>query len=682
MVDLRVPAFLCALAFFGGALRAEPAEAWPAGWGVDACISAHAPPEDVPGYIGMLGQARLTYIRERTPGDVTATPPPPRLEVFAALRRAGYRVVAFAELPGGLEPSHEWDSAPDDLLAVYRGARELGRRTRGLVDAWELQGEPDAWFSKDPPDRMMAAQKAAYLGLRSAGNSEMEDGQKNTLPHLPSSNFHLPPSAPPAAVLMGGLAHAPGPWLQRAARNGLYDYTDANNVHYYGHARDFVAFLRAHRAAAARFGRSTLPVWVTECGLDAVPSDDPDNAHAREMQRAFTVQTSRDAINERVAVLMQFIFVGRPPWGGHSLVKTPGVAFPAWDAYAAFTREHRLPAQTAILPPSDPCPVVLQWRPDYETCIPHKVSGTYWFRADEEEDREGQLSPMHGAIAIYNLSARRVTGRFEMPAPRGVRMQVGPDGDEVAARELTLAPFSRVLVPVTFSVESRGYRRTHVDARFVETGCTAARSRLWFGLETRPREELFRRQIPLTGRMPTGEDFTWIWAPEPVRVSSRVGPWLGVNGVEVVGPAESNALGDTWRFRLKERQGDPRFPPMAVTRIDGLPAARGAFLRVRAPNLMAREVSVRVDLVDRFGQRFTIAEELGQNRFEPDYTETFLGYDDLHTYAWGSYRRNQIFRPEDIREIQLRFYGAPGSAPAELQLDVVAPGSAGGKWRE
>jgi len=642
-----------------------PSPKLPAGWGIDGCLSCHADPQDVQAYLHMLGSSGVVYLRERQPGDVLSPPSANTqpLEIFRREKAAGFRVVAFAELPGRIRPTEEWDQAPEDLMAVYKGARKLGQKTAGLVDVWELQGEPDTFYCKDTPERMMAAQKATYLGIK--------DGAAEAEAKLPVDTNGQIPRSP--GVIMGGMAIAPGPWAERAARNGFYEYTDALNFHFYGLARDFAGTIEAQRDIARRSEPERhLPTWVTECGLDVIPTGHPQDAHAREMQREFTIETSQTALSEGLAVFMPFVFIHKGD--GYAMCEAPGQPYPAWTAYADFTRRHSLPAGSAIVPPVAPSRVVLQWQPDYATCLPQKVSGAYWFWSFEDG---GPSDAIEGSIAAYNFSGTPIRGRLSLPAPVGTKMSVnGATGG--LEKEIEIPAFGKVELPVKFELgDPDHYLRTFVDARFRQQG-SRARSSLWFALETRPDDEILPRQFSLDAMRPRGERFTWIWAPQPCHVTSRGGPWVGVNGVTILNAAGKpswSSLGAPWQFQVKGPQTDPRFPPMAITRVDGLPQVAGGFLRVRFSDKPGTITAVRVDLVDKHGQRFAIGENFGRNRIDSDAREVLLAYRDFNIYPFGRCLRRPEFHPEDVREIQLRFYPSPGADKCTVQLDVIAPQS-------
>lgn len=83
---------------------------------------------------------------------------------------------------------------------------------------------------------------------------------------------------------MGALGMPPGPWLERAAANGLLEYTDAYNFHFYGHGADLAGVIAAHRAAIARLmkpetGRSARR-GDGEANLPVAPSGEPGTSRA------------------------------------------------------------------------------------------------------------------------------------------------------------------------------------------------------------------------------------------------------------------------------------------------------------------------------------------------------------------------------------------------------------------
>jgi hypothetical protein len=468
---------------------------------------------------------------------------------------------------------------------------------------------------------------------------------------------------------MGALGIAPGPWLERAARNGLYDYTDAINFHFYGHARDLAGVIEAQRNAARPYAADReMPLWITECGTDTTPEGQPDDPAARERQRRFVLQTARAAMLGGVRVFMPFILVAGKGGDGFALLKSADEPYPAWTAYSRFTRRHSLPAGPALAPPKSPSRVVLQWLPDNATCTPHKVGGTYWFHEDD-----AGATPIEGRVIAYNFSNAAIEGFIDAKPGDGLRI-----GKANFGSKLEIPPLGRVSIPLAVEPAVEHYVRGEIEMTFRESGQNAGSSRLVFAFERRPDDRVLPRQLPLEGRRP--RFFEWIWEPEPYRISSRGGPWLGVNGVKVGDgdAAETHGvLGKSWRFQMSKRQTDPRFPPMAITKVDGLPAVADGFLRLRVGQKPGAATGIRVDLVDINGQRFSVAENFGQDWLDANPAKTFLSYRDFNLYGWGRCLAHPAFHPSNIREIQLRFYPQFPFSPVDVRLDVVAPVEAG-----
>jgi hypothetical protein len=609
-----------------------PAEI-PRGWGVDACLSVHVPASRVERLLGRLGKARLRYVRERVPGGGNADA---QREVFRTLKRRGYRIVAFAGSDRSLAVERR-EQLPRDLLEVYHSARRYSQEWEALVDVWEMVGEPDTNFCHDLPERVAAFQKAVYLGLKDGARGRRKP-----------------------TVLMGALGHFPGPWLDRAKVNGLLDYTDALNFHYYGQAADLRGVIRAQRRFANEAGKDALPLWITECGLNAVADGDFANPERREWQRRFAVETAEIARAERVAVFMPFIFVHKGD--GYAMVEPNGRAYPAWDAYADYTRENVLDAGSAVAPPRAPARLVLQWLPDNRTCLPQKVSGAYWFRGGA-----AAAKPIEGEIVAYNFSGRPISGVLEIETPTSIALE---SGTRPGTRQpIEVRPFSKTRVPVRFVRTAPGYVRGAVRARFVGGRSAAHDSSLTFEVASQPRPAVLKSVGSLALSRP-GEAFQWIWAPGPFERTSEAGPWVGVNGVRVL-PPDSEAP-DAWRFEIPESSNDPTRPTMAVASVAGLPPLENGFLRLRLFGEDTVAVDVRVDLIDSRGQRFAIAENFGRNWMRPEADTIYLSFEDFGIYQWGRCTERPTFDPAEVREVQLRFF-APLGGRIGAQLDLMAP---------
>ena len=668
------------------------------GWGIDACLSCHVPAGEVPGYLQLLRGSDIRWLRERgiaSPisraqklksrngemegplfafqpfcvsgsGERSATA---EQRVWRAERRAGFRVVAFASSFRPLPLDDSVDQLPEDLLAVYWAFRETAIQTAGEVDAWEMVGEPETFFCRDLPDRVAAFQKAVYLALTSArdtppseeeGSLKRGDGETE---RAPSPARQSAPQVP--VVLMGALAFPPGPWLEAAAANGLFDYTDAINLHHYGFAKDLGDVIAAHRAVASRWtnGRS-LPVWVTEAGLNNIPKRDWRNATARAAQADYLIECATQAIQQGVAVFMPFILVHRgDPF---AMTEAANDVHPAWERYRDFTREHALnPAGPVAAPPPAPNPVVLQWLPDSMTCTPSKTSRSYWF----ESDGDGAWSELEGELRVYNFSATPVRVRVVAAGEIDPRLSLawgGGQPDEV----VTLAPLSRRVLPVKIGLTGNAYLRAELQFRAETLDAKdrgLATSPLAFAVETMPTDELPHRELRLAPGPPP-ETFPYVGGTAPFVTTSRSASCRGLNGVTVV---EDDGAGSL-TFDVKESNEDALTPPQAIFSLpDGLPPATAGFLRLRATDGRGRPAYLRVDLVDVDGQRFSIVEGLGRNPLVDSGDTVLLGYNDFHRWVFGNCRPGVGFDPRRIRGLQLRFCEAGAGTRFHVNLDVL-----------
>ncbi len=896
-------------------------------WGIDACLTAHVDAAQHPPYLSLLGSSGVRILRERGPNSH-----------LSVLKGAGHRDVAFASLPNQPKTEQAGNSLPEDLLAVFEGGCLLAQQYPDQVDAWEMIGEPDVGYCTDLPERVVAFQKAMYLGIKAAaaprvfrdpvfvsgtgetegggrragksekrkaesGNRMAEDGMSEKRKaksenggsegvgrfdppgsHEPGYGKPEPASdsgdsfrAPGALVLMGALALPPGPWLRRAVANGLLEYTDAYNFHFYGDAQDLTGVIGAHGRVASNAtegavgggrtaervggmpeggsrraetiksekrkaesgnwmpevagrraedgGRRTetiesekrkaesenrrrdaresnpanvpaltsratsetpaigLPLWITECGINAVAPSDLLNPEGRKLQADFTLSTARQALRARdVAVFMPFILANKGD--PHAMTLAADEPLPAWTAYAKFTRENPWPKRPWANPPRDPNPIVVQWLPDNRTTVAHKVSGSYRWRAApagaaeagerraegggrtaetiksekrkaESENRgpegggrrtegggrrtegggrrteggerradgdsrgtrretgdlaSGATLPaltsratvgggpaIQGVVNVYNFSDTTVRGVLRAPRVGGV------DQDLAESTGLEILPRSKQSVPVSFTPNAPGYFKAEWRAEFVDEGGRV--SPVVFALERTPRAEDFDA-VPL--RLKSANGFgpkQWL---QPLDVVTTRGPtWRSVNGVQVEemaddegdrlsglgyqlsgiggeGGGKARAVGGNHRSQITENRRaaatgvrisqssivkDPLRSRAVGARIDGLP--KEGFIRLTLDRPMDRDFAAVVNLVDRHGQRFAIWENFGASYFDPKAKEIWLNLADFNVYFWGRCTEDPTFRPEDVREIQLRVYIAKANDPREVRIEVM-----------
>lgn len=674
--------------------------------------------------MALLRQSNVRWLRERNVWVGEGFDPGIR-ERMELLRAAGFEIVAFAGTPSNVTAQLEGNQLPEDLLAVYESGFRQGREYAGLVSAWEMSGEPDVGYCRDLPDRLAAYNKAMYLGLHAgaasvqpglSGKVKFKDENRSGASEL---NLQLPSSTHngrPPIVLMGALASSPGPWLERAANNGLFDYTDALNFHYYGSAERLPAVIRAHREAMLELGamslelrakgsdwvgrkrglelkasssqllaqrQPALPLWLTECGLDTVVPGDFLNTERRTMQADFILATARHALAVRdLAMFMPFILVHKDDPFSMTL-PAPPTALPAWDAYAKLTRETAWPRRVLSVPAGERAnPVVVQWMPA-EGTETHKVAGTYRLRT---------CDVMAGEFRIYNFGERTAEGvlsaeadglsrKMELKERREGRGASGPAGalrfltpaGRVDAVPVSIPAGGCVTVPALYTpANDIGYFREWIRMGFRDASGRV--SPVAFGVERRPESLDF-----------TGEPV----AVYPLRGDSRARffltnvegeprePWRLFNGLEAKSPeptANRSERAGVTRLSVPKPVNDPLAPPYALAALRGVPEGV-EFLRVKMDRPMTRNAALRVDLVDVDGERFTIWENLG-NAYGVSSRETWLALADFHPYFWSkAVAGNRRLRPDKVREIVLRVYLPHGGA-MDVELEWMRARSA------
>lgn len=636
-------------------------------WGVDAALSRHVPRSGVEPFLGILKSSGVRLIRERGVSGPDTRP------IFQLMDKAGLGVVAFAQ---DSVPSSEtaWGTFPTDLRIVYSSGVEVGRLYADCVKVWELHNEPELAWWRDMPDRYVAHAKALYLGLTAGAR---EAGAKTPVIH-------------------GSLGLPPGPWLERSARNGLLEYGDAWNVHYYGASSQFTGFLDSHVQAIkdltvdavvreslgdrllapsirwpVRAGSvagvkrhiwncgGTLPVWATEVGVSTVTPDTWDDATRRRRQADWIVDTARQALRHpHLAVFMPFVLVHQGD--GYALTEDPDRTWPAWEAYARFTSEHPFPVRPSIRSPSNVNPVVLQWVADASTASGHKLSAAYRWRANG--------APVRGELRIYNFGSRTVSGRLlqTSEAGDGGGMGVGKRSSVIKAGmpdDLLVVPAHGMLsLSLRFALGDAAAQGQREWRQFTFNEVTGRRSLLGFALERSP--DLYPPdQAPLELAEWAAATPSWHFFPHAVPADEE-GPWRAANEVRIL-----YAKGNLARFEVGARPFDPEYPPLAAARLPhGLPES--GWLRLATRELGPAPVSVRVDLVDAEGRRFTQWEHLGHVRGLSKAAPRWLNLFDFHPYSWGKLDAQRRLKPEGVRELHLRFYAPTGPAMVDVELGV------------
>jgi len=657
------------------------------GWGIDACLSCHVDRSEVPGFIQLLRQSKIAWLRERGPGVAAKDQPRPdwmvdkwdnpRRRVWRDLKAAGFRVVAFAGSLKALPVEQPGNQLSEDLRGVYSEAKRLGAVTLGEVDAFEMVGEPDAHYCKDLPDRVAAYQKAVYLGIKEGARQALRNrpdssGESSGITAL-SSIAHQYPSDPLDArlpiVLSGGLAFPPGNWLDLAVENGIYEFTDAVNFHHYGFADDLQPAIQAHREFGAQWsGRGELPVWITETGLNNIPPGQWDNTEARQAQARYIVDCAAAAHRENIPVFMPFILAHKAD--PFSMTEGSDRVFPAWEAYRDFTIQNPIARDLPLIdPPAHPPRTIMQWMPDNETCVPFKVGGTYWFK---------NKSPMLGTLWVYNFSERIADIRIRRDDAPGVQINGRSGVDEWTLR-VPAGDRRGLAVEIDYPIDAttrQTLRFSALSASETRVGAVRA-ARVVFRVGTRPDDSMPQAVLPTQfeppsrTRLPDG--FSYVSAQvEPPMITSQKGAWIGLNGVQIprkpISPQE-----DKLKCLAAEIFPGPLHPPMLVSQVNGLSGKLDqSMIRLTVKDGDGNSIGTRIDLIDDAGQRFTIIENLGRLRDEPPASTVWLAYADFHPWVFGTTVPGSRFAPERVREVQLRFYGlGPQPRLLEVEFDVV-----------
>jgi hypothetical protein len=613
------PALALAFLLAGiGILRAQ------SGWGLNSRLN-WSPTDRTQAELADLRAGRLLYLRE----DLTTADVWPQHEpLFRQLARAGYKILGVVPYGVGIPRADASPVPAPDLRDVYREAEALARRTDHVVSVWELYNEPDTGFCSELPDRFAAESKAAYLGLKAASRRP---------------------------VLLPSLGLPPGPWLERAVANGLLDYGDAFNLHYYGHASDFAdfldlsrTFLRDHLASGEQ-----LPLWITEIGIKTDAAA-PDAAWRLQRQTRYLRDTMRTAANAPdVAAFLPYSFRD----ANYSLADGGYGPYPALALYLRESRTQRLRDDPAWLDQAARASrVILQWAAG--ACVPDKVSGAYEF-IDHD---------LRGTVRLYNFSTRAMTGTLELTGLTRIQAQIA---GWRPGRTITIPPLGRIDLPVRFSLATPGYLRE--TAGFLwHDAATRGESPLSFGLATAPPESDFVSHPIAAHRPDAGPGgFQWIDAPAPYSVTDASGPWLGLNGltVQVLTNIELTRSPSLTALFYLFTYFDRDEPTMAVAKVDGFPSSD--FLRLRFSRPPGEGFTVRVDLIDNRGERYTVFENGGSSGARPS-REIRLHWRDFNLYFWGRYPgRQHPLDPRSVREIQLRFHFDHANDPVQIDFDAL-----------
>jgi hypothetical protein len=362
-----------------------------------------------------------------------------------------------------------------------------------LVDAWEIENEPDIDFVPDNPESYAAFLKASYLGFHS------------NPPNFRSRRFE-------SFVLMGALALPPGPYLEALIRNDAFRYTDGLNYHYYGYASDFAAvygqfqavFPEALKTPSAdplslivpsrRLGRPAsrkLPVFVTEYGYGSMSSRAAATTSGRIQQwrwfRDVGTEIQQVAIDVPIAFYLpsylengiqefglvmpttnESALAGKQDGGSYSTSAPHSATFSAgalkfhpadfgrsvvepWmtliglptgkeeisPALAWLITESNKSASIRIerqLPETPPSAIVLDFIPGFQLTALKQCQGYFL------ENSSNHVSEGEGNVRLYNLGTTSVSGHLHLGRPI--------DPSSASSDLLTIGPGEMKIIPI------------------------------------------------------------------------------------------------------------------------------------------------------------------------------------------------------------------------------------------
>ncbi len=253
---------------------------------LDVSMAWFAPKEKMPIVASLCALAGVNWVRDRLSWPDMEPQPGKwaghtRYDTSAAEQHAaGLQVLQVNHIsPSWANPDHR--RFPLDLRDAYRFYREMARRWRGKVLAFEPWNEADiAVFGGQTGSEIASLQKAAYLGLK-AGNPQVIACQNVFADH----------------------DHA---ILDDFRANEAWPYFDTFNLHHYAGVNQYPAIYADFRAVSA--GR---PLWVTEFNAPVKWSGDakrqePDGAALR-IQAERVAKVYAGVLHEGAAAAFYFI---------------------------------------------------------------------------------------------------------------------------------------------------------------------------------------------------------------------------------------------------------------------------------------------------------------------------------------------------------------------------------------
>ncbi len=474
---------------------------------------------------------------------------------------------------------------PLDLREVWERGRQLAVTYGDLVDAWEIDNEPDIGFGDDNAEAYSAYFKAIAAGLRT--------GQAQLIV------ANAPGLTMPARVIMAPMALPPGPFFQRLLDNDLLAYSDGINWHFYGHASEFTGVydqfadaVKTHGETADPLGRVVTkrewPVFITEYGYAGLDSVDRDTVAGRVNQWRWFLEVQSQVERLRIAAPMAFLLTPylesqtleyglsrsaessplsfKPSdfgyWFKRSWMKTIGIALgadltvtPAL-AWLQEQSRHRPKAPVGLAGATpDPSPVVIDFIPG-AGLRQFKSHGSYLVgnAGSLPDSGDNATRTAEAELVLYNFGPRGISGSLHLPPS----LQTA----ERMTGRLVLSAGERLVLPVKIEVTANDFSVRPVELAFIPESNEVPASRwcsawqVWTpnmvavsgdGLDFKAVENADRRRQLLNETRPP--------RVAPLHADGR---WLVTDGLRIV---ESNG---EWRFEIDHFPGTPLWPAMAM----------------------------------------------------------------------------------------------------------------------
>ncbi len=254
-----------------------------------------------------------------------------RRKILVSLRQRGHRIVALLRWKreswdSGTRTHHGRSWLPSNLLEPFQRSFDLAYTYGDLIDAWEVENEPDIGFVPENAETFASFHKACALGIiagRQASISHMENSK---------GQFWRPPPNKRAvsAVMHSPLALPPGPYWDELVANDVLNYTEAFNYHFYGYPEDFQGVRNVWIAALneaispkriewrskqisdfnrvdSNMSASALPLFLTEYGYGLLDRYDRHTIEGRERQKRFFTLTVPSITDGSIVGAMAFV---------------------------------------------------------------------------------------------------------------------------------------------------------------------------------------------------------------------------------------------------------------------------------------------------------------------------------------------------------------------------------------